>query len=578
MFTADFNSNSIYGETGETWKHIVFNSGSIGEFSFCIFEHARSAYTNVNGYGGALLSNSLNVTINNSNFRNNYGNWGGGVFVNDGGAIYIENSVFYNNSSNMFGGGVYFYLDAVGEIINCIFYNNFTTNITTSRGGAITQHGYSDVNIIGCTFANNYQIHSISGDAIAVDATYITPPAPYTTTIINCVFWGSNNQIEYDYKAYTILNLTNCAYQGTIKNKNGVVTASYVNISNSFTLNASNTASDGPNFTNPANNDWTITPYSPLFDAGTTPTPTVPTDFLGNSRVGAYDIGAYELQDWSAWKKNLSSTDWTTATNWKGINPNSGASNILIPNGAATYPITGYPTITIASGDTLILESHAKATVAQVTNNGTLRLGADATGSASFIMGFYSRGMSGGSEEVQIYLSGGNVPANKWHYISIPMSSFVRTPFSDVTLNLARYEENSDFGDGWIAYDGYHYVDGITYPSDAFTYLTLGQGYNFYDNVDNTVTFGGFINTSSLADFPLQYSGTEPNSTTYGFNLLGNPFTSGLDWNAIVYEGGDFEAGIINSNYPRKYKRGDILHPRRRTGFLHCRCTGYWRI
>ena len=76
LITADFNGNSIYGETGETWKHIVFDSGSIGEFSYCIFEYASSPYNNVNGYGGALLSNSLNISINNSTFRNNYGHWG----------------------------------------------------------------------------------------------------------------------------------------------------------------------------------------------------------------------------------------------------------------------------------------------------------------------------------------------------------------------------------------------------------------------------------------------------------------------------------------------------------------------
>ena len=548
LITADFNGNSIYGETGETWKHIVFDSGSIGEFSYCIFEYASSPYKNINGYGGALLSNSPNVSINNSTFRNNYGHWGGAVFVNNGGSIEIERTIFYNNSSNMFGGAIYFYLDAKGDIVNSVFYDNFTTNTTNSGGGAITQHGYSDVNIIGSTFSNNYQIRSVSGDAITVDPSYVTPPAPYTTNIINCVFWGSDNQIQYDYNAYTILNLTNCAYQGTIKNKNGVITASRVNLSNSFALNASNTDPNGPNFTDPSSNDWTITPYSPLFDAGTTPTPAVPTDFLGNNRIGAYDIGAYELQEWSAWKKNLTSTDWTSGSNWKGINPNSGTSNILIPNGASTYPITGNPSVTIATDKYLILESNAKATMASLRNSGILRLESDSTGTASLIMGSYNNNSGAGTEEIELYLSGGSDPNNKWHFISIPIANFDHSPISDTTLNLARYDENSLLDAGWVAYDGYVYYTQ-TMDGGAFSTLSIGKGYNYFYDRDVTYTLSGRLYTKTV-NIGLSYSGSTPGSKVYGFNLLGNPFSSGLDWDAIVYVDGDVEAGVLNDNYP----------------------------
>ena len=82
----------------------------------------------------------------------------------------------------------------------------------------------------------------------------------------------------------------------------------------------------------------------------------------------------------------------------------------------------------------------------------------------------------------------------------------------------------------WVAYDGYIYSNGQIYLPDGFSSLIPGKGYNFWDDVNNTITFGGLFNTAN-ATMPLGFSGLP---TLSGFNLLGNPFSSGLNWDDVI--------------------------------------------
>ncbi len=67
----------------------------------------------------------------------------------------------------------------------------------------------------------------------------------------------------------------------------------------------------GPNFMATDGSDWSIEFISPCRDAGTTTHSTVPTDYIGNSRIGPYDIGAYEVQ-YSRWRSDATNpTSWT---------------------------------------------------------------------------------------------------------------------------------------------------------------------------------------------------------------------------------------------------------------------------
>ncbi len=64
----------------------------------------------------------------------------------------------------------------------------------------------------------------------------------------------------------------------------------------------------------------------------------------------------------------------------------------------------------------------------------------------------------------------------------------------------------------------------------TFSSLTPGKGYNFWGDVNNSLTFGGLFNTSNvIMSLPFTYA-----DIYHGFNLLGNPFSSGLNWDDII--------------------------------------------
>jgi hypothetical protein len=182
----------------------------------------------------------------------------------------------------------------------------------------------------------------------------------------------------------------------------------------------------------------------------------------------------------------------------------------------------------------MILEPATQATLGTLTNNGTLKLNGSVAGPASLILTSYIKG-SGATEEIQLFLTGGGTKTTrKWHYISSPVTSLAVSTFSpSVTLDLAQWIEPrpvTSFLQGWVAFDGYDYSTGLL-GGPTFSNLDPGKAYDYYKNADYTFTFGGQLNTN---DVTANLSYTSGNDGLYGLNLVGNPFSSGLDWDYIV--------------------------------------------
>ncbi len=272
---------------------------------------------------------------------------------------------------------------------------------------------------------------------------------------------------------------------------------------------------------------------SPCRDAGTSAGAPA-TDILGNSRIGNYDIGAYEVQ-YNAWKTTAASTDWNTAGNWDQGVPTS-IQDIVIPSGATNYP-TGDPSLgyVIGLGNYMILNPGAKVTFNSLRNNGTLILQSDATGISSLILN------TNVTATVELYLTGGNPGAptlklNKWHFISTPVALLPVSTFAPTyTTNVVGWYDNQVSGtlaSGWIAYDGYRYSTGGM-GGPTFTNLTPGNGYDFFAANDQKYTFSGQLNTGTFV-MNLNFTTPPGSSSLNGFNLLGNPYSSGLDWDYIL--------------------------------------------
>lgn len=214
---------------------------------------------------------------------------------------------------------------------------------------------------------------------------------------------------------------------------------------------------------------------------------------------------------------------------------------------ASFLDMTG-STLTINSGGTFIINPNSSVTVRTIINNGMIILesGPGEPGVASLIHDFYS---GNDSIVIKLYLRGGTTGGNAdvpiWHYISMPFREKIEAA-SFSTLDLAQYVEQESTGfdnySGWVAYDGYVYSTGLI-NGPTFDSLQLGKGYNYYSNNSSVFTLNGIINDSTVIS-NLSWSGS---SDHQGFNLIGNPFSSSLDWQQLINIG--YTTNITNSIY-----------------------------
>jgi hypothetical protein len=172
------------------------------------------------------------------------------------------------------------------------------------------------------------------------------------------------------------------------------------------------------------------------------------------------------------------------------------------------------------------------------TTNGLI-LQSDASTSASLIISGDLNGDINATGSIQANL---NLPATSWHYISPPVSSVGTSMFSTGGVrNVTLYDESyitTDMNNGWVNYEGYHYNTSTSswelVISKAWTTLLAGHGYNYYNSSSATYSFQVNTNTANTPVTLKYASGGAGTSSVQGYNLIGNPFTSGIDWDIVV--------------------------------------------
>jgi len=517
--------------SGTSWGHIYFSTTSetSSQMDYCVVEKGSTSGLSP-AYGGGIHINSNKVLISNSIFRNNSAGWGGGVFLNKYNTTSISNTVFRNNSASSDGGGFYAWGSTNATISNCLFYSN------SASGGRNIFLGddANDVKII-----NSIVVSTASNSVRLMSNNDATRPS-----FKNCIIWGSSSPVIYVGQTPQTTDFTFCAIQDPVSGST----------SNCITLNASNTDPSGPNFVSTTTPDYSILFISPCRDAGTnTGAPT--TDIIGTSRFGTTDIGAYENQH-SRWT-GTTSTAWGTNTNWYlNMLPGS-SSNVVIPD-VTNDPVISSGDVTVVNlvtetggnlsvgsgrllsatkltnAGTTTLQAGGKGTITTITNSGTFKLESDASSIASLI----TDNFSGTNATTELYLTGGDAgdKAYRWHYISSPVTSLSVTTFAPAyTENVAGWYDNrvsTTLSQGWVAYDGYIYSTGGM-GGPTFTTLNPGIGYDYFDGADDEYTFSGQFNSSNL-NIGLSRS---VDDNLHGFNLLGNPYPCGLNWDIITANG-----------------------------------------
>ena len=164
--------------------------------------------------------------------------------------------------------------------------------------------------------------------------------------------------------------------------------------------------------------------------------------------------------------------------------------------------------ITVATGTSIEIPANQTFTInGSLTNNGTINIGSTASGDGSLLI---SGTISGsGTYNVNRYLA-----ASKWHLVSSPITAGLSGVFENIWLRPYN-EATNTFG---------AYIVPTTIP------MPTGQGFSVWTNTANEIrTFSGLINHGTVTP-SVQLTGAAGPST--GWNLIGNPYPSAIDWNA----------------------------------------------
>ena len=518
LFTCDTDLDGINGEPGEYWGNININSSGTSRLVYCTIESGRKDHFKFGLLGGGLRLASSAVTVSNTTIRNCVAERGGAIAVLSGATPSISACTFLNNSALLQGGAIYTDAGSAPLIENTLISGSSSGSLTL-KGGAISSLSASP-RIVNSTIVNS---SSPAGDGTSL---YLENSA--SAIIVNTVIWGGSNHVGLNGTPSSVLAFN--AIEG-------------VSYAGNLTLNSLNSAADGPNFIDPATGNFNIAFESPLRDSGaeTYPGITVPVrDIISSPRIHVPDIGAFEMI-YSRWNGQFS-TSWAYPKNWDGTRP-PGSLNVVIPAGLANYPVTvPGPAFTLNSGLKMIVEPGARVTFTSLTNNGTIELRANETVMASVLTDSYSG--AAGNLNVELFLKSAPPEIDRWHYIA-PPATVSKTVFTDIEPeNLLSYDESkvvTDVIEGWQWHDGY----GGTTP---FTNLEAKKGYNTFVFEDATLVFRDLKTlTTTLGRIDLPFSGSGLDTSLYGYSLLGNSLTCGINWDMVTFS----DANVRDAIYIR---------------------------
>lgn len=159
--------------------------------------------------------------------------------------------------------------------------------------------------------------------------------------------------------------------------------------------------------------------------------------------------------------------------------------------------------LTVNSGKTLTVNPSKTLTInGNYNNNGIMTIKSDATGDGSMLVSGTSGGT--GTSHIERYIA-----SNKWHLVTSPITNGLSGVF--INLYLRPYVESGD-------------TFGI-YITPTNQQLNTGKGYSLWANANSTPVFTGIPNYGNIGPISIP-------RTLNGYNLVGNPYPSAIDWDA----------------------------------------------
>ncbi|MFZ4725142.1 MAG: InlB B-repeat-containing protein [Paludibacter sp.] len=434
-----------------------------------------TVFGNVNVVSGCgLRTNNYVLTVNgtaniNGTFQIDEGGWATGT------ADFVYGSastLLFNNTGGSYG---------VASDARYWPYTNGPKNVTVQGVGGITLNAWRSVDGLfqtaaGVTVPGGQKL-TINGQLQINSGGYISTNSPEygaaSSLIYNNGIGGYTSSLEWP--------ASNAPFNVEIKNSTPVTLSTSRSIAGTLTLTSGslNNSSNGLTLGNGAN---------VILTAGTlSATPT-----FGTSVNLTYNGASVKGNEFPA--ANIINS--LTVNNTAGIS--------LTDNRAI-------PTLSIGSGSSIGVAAAKQLTVSTtMTNNGTLNLLSDASGTATIITPASIGGS--GTANVQQYLT---AASRNWYFSS---------PVSNATGSVVLGTVETPSGNSIWQYNevNANWNDVMT-PS---TPLTATRGFIARKATDGTIVFTGTLNSGDITTPTLSRAG----ATSIGFNLIGNPYASYASW------------------------------------------------
>lgn len=233
------------------------------------------------------------------------------------------------------------------------------------------------------------------------------------------------------------------------------------------------------------------------------------------------------------WSATASTTSWTTGTNWVGgVAPDATKLESVVIQSSTNYPVltahTEVGELTVNASASITVNAGATLDVYyDITNNGTITIENDGSlltrenipvaGTGDFVVKRDSPDYS-----------------NRYFY------SYWSTPIDESSSTIATIFPSVG------GYDYYWNASATNASwSNDHTEMEVGRGYAFRANHYNveTATFTGTVNNGDI-DESVYYT-VDPNTSESGYNIIGNPYPSAIDWESFQKDNADEIQGTV---------------------------------
>jgi len=506
----------IIGLNSDNCHYVIYNS----EVSNTAILDGFTIQGGYNGIGlgdagGGIFNYASSPLLNNCTITGNTGSFGAGVYNKVASSPILTNCIITNNSSRR-GGGIC-NNGSSPTFINC----KITYNSASIDGGGVLSEDASDPIFINCTIAGNTAA-TYGGGVYNIDSSI--------TEFRNSIVWGNaatlggkqiyveSGSVLLDYSCYTDgINNVESNIGATFTPTNSIIT--------------------DPQFVVAGGIDFLIAGNSPAVDEGLDTYNTQENDLRGagfgrklakaDGAAGTIDMGAYEYKFgvdpagsatfiWTG----TTDTDWNNVGNWSLATVPLITDGATIPTGTANYPVINTAincyNLTIDNGASFTITSTGAVTVTNaITNNGTLTLQSNATGTGSLIAG---SAMGTGITNAESFLH-----ANAWNMVSSPLSGQSIAGFLTAPINVTTIESIGD-NRGMMDYN-----PSLDMWNSLFTNVTVGnigggKGFSLrlQGSADAAVVYNGLLQAGPIS------VGTVLDK----WNCVGNPYTSAIGINS----------------------------------------------